>query len=258
LTAEQGQAFTRGFQPKLWSQILQQLQLKLSDHFPDDPCSLDELHDAAKYILHSTALSFVASTSSPISMAALEGSGTSLVKTKDLAAMFERMTETFIKALMQQQGNPSEPGERPARMNLTNYICNFCGETGHIIHNCKLCEEYITAGKCIQNSEGRMVLPSGASIPQNILGRYMKERFNKWHRTNPGQMAAAQLMLGVLSNKISVNKPKPVPTIATRTTHPELLASPKLASQEFTMQDHINAIEHKLFYLQRRGADKCP
>jgi hypothetical protein len=149
LTAEQGRAFTREFQPKLWSQILQQLQLKLPDHFPDDPYLLGKLHNVVKYVLHGTALSFVASTLLPISMAASEGSGTLLVKTKDLATMFEHMTKTFVKALMQQQGNQLKPGERPARMNLTNYVCNFCGETVHIIHNCKLCEEYITAGKCI-------------------------------------------------------------------------------------------------------------
>lgn len=71
-------------------------------------------------------------------------------------------------------------------------------------------------------------------------------------------MAAAQLMLGVLSNEISAHKPKPVPIIATRTTHPELLASPKSASQEFTTQDRINAIERELFYLRGRGADKRP
>src|ERR1700677_3683069 len=39
-TAEQSRAFARGFQAELWSCILQRLQLKLPNHFPDDPYPL--------------------------------------------------------------------------------------------------------------------------------------------------------------------------------------------------------------------------
>jgi hypothetical protein len=52
--AEQSRAFVRGFQPDLWSRILQRLQLKLPDHFPDDPYTLDEIHKAARFVLHGT------------------------------------------------------------------------------------------------------------------------------------------------------------------------------------------------------------
>jgi len=46
--AEQSRAFVQGFQPDLWSRISQRLQLKLPDHFPDDPYDLIEIHEAAQ------------------------------------------------------------------------------------------------------------------------------------------------------------------------------------------------------------------
>ena len=53
--AEQSQAFTRGFPQKLWTKVAHQLQLKFPDHFPDDPYTLEQFHDAARFVLHSTA-----------------------------------------------------------------------------------------------------------------------------------------------------------------------------------------------------------
>ena len=53
--AEQSQAFARGFPQKLWTKVTHQLQLKFPDHFPDDPYTLEQIHDAAQFVLHGTA-----------------------------------------------------------------------------------------------------------------------------------------------------------------------------------------------------------
>jgi hypothetical protein len=45
--AEQSHAFVQGLPPTLWSVISQRLQLKLPDHFPDDPYPLKSIHEAA-------------------------------------------------------------------------------------------------------------------------------------------------------------------------------------------------------------------
>src|ERR1700676_4405861 len=50
-------------------------------------------------------------------------------------------------------------------------------------------------GKCIRNAEGRLVLPGGGFIPRHINGKDMRERFEEWHRQNPGQLAK-----GILSS----------------------------------------------------------
>ena len=56
LPAKQSRAFTRGFPPELWNRVTHRLQLKLPDHFPNDPYTLEEIHDAARFVLHGTAL----------------------------------------------------------------------------------------------------------------------------------------------------------------------------------------------------------
>ena len=56
LLAEQSRTFVRGFPLELWNRIAHRLQLKLPDHFPNDPYTLEEIHDAVHFVLHGTAL----------------------------------------------------------------------------------------------------------------------------------------------------------------------------------------------------------
>jgi hypothetical protein len=46
--------FADGFQPDLWSHISQRLQLKFSDHYPDNPYSLADIEATARFVLHGT------------------------------------------------------------------------------------------------------------------------------------------------------------------------------------------------------------
>ena len=54
---EQSCTFTRAFPSELWSQVSYRLQLKFPDHFPDDPYTLEQIHDATRFVLHGTAAS---------------------------------------------------------------------------------------------------------------------------------------------------------------------------------------------------------
>ena len=54
---EQSRTFARAFPSELWNQVSYRLQLKFPDHFPDDPYILEQIHDAARFVLHSTAAS---------------------------------------------------------------------------------------------------------------------------------------------------------------------------------------------------------
>ena len=54
LPAEQSCVFAHGFPPELWNRVTHRLQLKLPDHFPNDPYTLEEIHDAAHFVLHGT------------------------------------------------------------------------------------------------------------------------------------------------------------------------------------------------------------
>ena len=58
LTApEQSCTFTHAFPSELWSQVSYRLELKFPDHFPDDPYTLEQIHNAARFVLHGTAAS---------------------------------------------------------------------------------------------------------------------------------------------------------------------------------------------------------
>ena len=54
---EQSRTFARTFPSELWRQVSRRLQLKFPDHFPDNPYTLEQIHDAARFVLHGTAAS---------------------------------------------------------------------------------------------------------------------------------------------------------------------------------------------------------
>ncbi|KAJ7939605.1 hypothetical protein B0H13DRAFT_1850381 [Mycena leptocephala] len=62
-------------------------------------------------------------------------------------------------------------------------------------------------GKCRRNTDGRVVLPSGAFVPRTIQGKDLRARIEEWHRQNPGQLAAAQLLVEVAMDHLTSNSP---------------------------------------------------
>jgi hypothetical protein len=53
-TSEQSCAFVRGFQPSLWSKVKQRLEIKFPDFDQDSAYTLEQVYNAATYILHGT------------------------------------------------------------------------------------------------------------------------------------------------------------------------------------------------------------
>jgi len=51
---KQSRAFARGFQPDLWNRIASRLQLKLPIISQTTRTNLDDIHEAARYVLHGT------------------------------------------------------------------------------------------------------------------------------------------------------------------------------------------------------------
>ena len=54
---KQSCTFARAFPSELWSQVSYRLQLKFPNHFPDDPYTLEQIHNATRFVLHGTAAS---------------------------------------------------------------------------------------------------------------------------------------------------------------------------------------------------------
>ena len=100
------------------------------------------------------------------------------------------------------------------------------------------------------------MLPTGGFIPHNIPGNCLKDHIEEWHRRNPGQLAAAQMLYHVMLNEISDTsttsqpKVKATPTlIATHQSHPNIF-NPQI-NPEFQLSTnyHIASLEHELFQL---------
>jgi hypothetical protein len=109
--AEQSRAFVQGFQSSLWTHIECRLELKLPDHYPDDPYNLEEIHEAAKFILagsttsHPTPQQHLTATSSQPVPSTSEPH--SHIKSEDLTMIFEQFTATIATAL----AAPKQPGQ---------------------------------------------------------------------------------------------------------------------------------------------------
>ena len=242
--AEQGRAFARGFQPELWARISQRLQLKFPDHFPDDPYNLQDIHDAARFVLHGTTAAYSA-TSTDVSRTAPAAPPANAIKAEDLATMFERLTDTFVKAIAAQ--GTSRPADRPSRQpGQGGDNCMFCGSPEHFMRACPEVTEYIRIGKCKRNIDGKVVLSSGAFVPREITGGNLKDRVDEWHRRNPGQLATGQMMFTVNA------APTHPMTIASRHDSPSLLdVTP---TYQLTDVQRIASLERELFALRTRGA----
>ncbi|THH11446.1 hypothetical protein EW146_g8045 [Bondarzewia mesenterica] len=241
---EQSRAFARGFHPELWARVSQCLQLKSPDHFPDDPYDIQEVHDVARFVLHGTTSAVRPTDISLLPLIAPIASATK-VKTEDLATMFERITETFVKALSGQQAiGPPRPPSNPK----TAGRCTFCGNAGHYMRECPEVEDYIRQGKCRRNLEGKVILSSGAFVPRSIPGLWLKERINEWHRRNPGQIARGQLLLNVLPN-VYYDHSAPDPTDPPA---PAIAMTVHLSAYHLTTDDRIASLERELFQLRNR------
>ena len=68
----------------------------------------------------------------------------------------------------------------------------MCGGE-HYIRDCNVVDEYIAAGKCRRNIDGKVVLSTGAFVPREIPSTLLAERIDEWHRRFPGQLATATL-----------------------------------------------------------------
>jgi hypothetical protein len=111
LEAKQSRAFVQGFQPGLWTRITRRLELKFPNHYPDDPYPLDDIHEAAKFMLagsntsHSTSLQ---SSQTPTSNSVPTISTLApQIKQEDLTAILKKFMATLVTAMAGSKSNSS-------------------------------------------------------------------------------------------------------------------------------------------------------
>ncbi|KAJ7278317.1 hypothetical protein C8J57DRAFT_1576773 [Mycena rebaudengoi] len=232
--AEQCRSFRRAIAPAhLWARVHQRLQIKKPDVHPDDPYELADLHEAVQFVLSDTSSGRVAtdpSNSPPASSSAPE-----IKQEPGISALLESMNG-LIKVLTAQQQQLQRPPQSQSSSPRTDLNCSYCSEPGHFIIKCPHVDEDIQVGKCKRDTEGRVTLPSGAFVPHHVEGRNLRVRIEEWHRQNPGQIAAAQLMLELATKHLLS------PSTTTSTT-------------TFTLseEERIKSLEHEIFALRTRS-----
>ena len=93
--AEQSRAFVRGFQSALWDRIARRLELKFPDHYPDEHYSFEQVHTAAKFVLHGTTGSSVEFKESPTSTPAHPA----VIKGEELSSVIDAFLTSFKQKL---------------------------------------------------------------------------------------------------------------------------------------------------------------
>jgi len=97
--------------------------------------------------------------------------------------------KTGLKVILSAQQSAESCAPEPEAAQSQAEQCKFCGSAMHL-KECEEADKYIFTGKCKCNVFRKIVLPSGAEVPQHIKGKCLRERFEEYHRQYPGQQAA--------------------------------------------------------------------
>lgn len=251
--AEVQRAYIRGFTPTIWIQIINRLQHVIPGLSPTPPYDIDQVYEAAKWVIQSNPFAATSITGmylpqAPVPMISNPPQTNMTpssqptpepVKEEPLSAVIAELRELrkeFRAAQVERPSNSSGGGSynnSSGRSRNTNYNnCNFCGGE-HYFRECTLVDEYIQAGKCKRNVDGKLILPGGGFIPSNIPGRLLKDRFDEWHKRNPGQLAAGTLFHSI--------------TKSLQTTP----SSERNQSFQLSTEDRIASIKAELYNLER-------
>ncbi|KAF7306229.1 hypothetical protein MIND_00413500 [Mycena indigotica] len=203
-SAEQSRAFRRAISPaSLWELAHRRLQIKKPDVHPDDPYDLVDMNEAMEFVLAGSNADLSASASHPTS-AESPSSTAAIVKQEPGVAAILDSINGLIKVLTTQQQLAVAAPPRPnlAVPRSSPGLCNI-----------------------------------GAFVPSRILGANLRDRIDEYHRQNPGQLAAGQLMLD----------------LAPRTAPVAVPAQPVAPAFVLSEADRIESLERELFALKTRA-----
>jgi hypothetical protein len=96
-------------------------------------------------------------------------------------------------APMMPMGMPSFASAQPRQFQYQQrpeQRCFYCKQTGHMVAECLVRQQDLSAGRVSITEAGRLQLPDGSPIPWDP-SRAIKERVDEWHKKNgqPAQQA---------------------------------------------------------------------
>ncbi|KAG5633962.1 hypothetical protein H0H81_004186 [Sphagnurus paluster] len=217
---ERDRVFQSAFNAKQWTQIHERLIITDVNHHPEDPWPISSVFTAAQYILYDTAPSILhafqpshaepSTTPTPVTISkpqpfeipyahapdAPPSPKSSINDTKPVTLENKAIFDVFQQILMcLEQIRPQDHQRRAIE-------CYFCSTTGHRIREWPQVELSIRAGKCMRNAEERIVLPSGARVPNHVPGKNLRDRIDECYRCDASNhatgLAAAKQALGTM------------------------------------------------------------
>ena len=229
----------------------------MPDHHPNVPYAIRDVYEAARYILQYTAISnqeyyvptqsIIPAPTTPISMQFLKPIANPIavpepIKADEVTSIFSKFSKSIVEVIQQNQCQSINCDHSHSHLSNSDLQCRFCGKP-HLIQDCDLVTEYIQAGRCRRNIEGKVILPTGTFIPRDTPGHYLRDQINEWHNRNPNQLATATL--GHTVDTKTVNR---MPT-QVQNSQPTF---------QLSTTDRIAVIEAELLSLRARKVSSTP
>jgi len=238
---EQSQVYIRMFDKTLSTRIMTRLQIKLPEHHPAMPYKINDICEAAKWVLQGIPPSFHGAEVLPTSTVATTiGHESGYVKTEQLNTLFSEFAKTIVSAMNTTNQRSQSSGTYNANLSTMpqNTRCNFDG-CERFIRDCPKVEEYIQQGECRHNFEGKVVLPSGAFVPRDLPGQNLKDRIDEWHRRYSTIVPSSEAMLHAVVRDEPPHFRKDVQSKSSSTS-----------TYQLSPRDRITALEAELFSLR--------
>ena len=186
---EQLQSYLHVFDDAVQTQVVMCLQIKHPDHHPSLSYDIEHIYDTAKWVLQGVTSLTGLATTAPLVYGGIPQIGTTsasigvpakseYVKAEQLGTYFSNLSKSIIDAISHNRllaanysGNtgPAQGGGQGKTPK-----CLMCREE-HFIRDCAVIEEYIKAGKCRCNWEGKVILGGGGFVPQSIPGLFLRD-----------------------------------------------------------------------------------
>ena len=176
---KQGSLCLRGFPQPVRSDILRRLSVKHPDVLPDEGYRFQDIHEAAKFALHSDGQNLT------LEPEAFRPPASGKDSVEELVKAVSALTKMYAEDLQARFARPPTPGgvasEAPQWNQASSDGCIFCSGMDHYLKECKFAEEYLRKGKIARDEDTkRIVLPNGRNVSKRILGKDLKERVDRY------------------------------------------------------------------------------
>ncbi|KAJ3555385.1 hypothetical protein NP233_g12224 [Leucocoprinus birnbaumii] len=219
---ERNKLFLSGFHIDFRQQLRTQLRIQDPRHAIDEPWDIEEVEEAARFLLNATGSGTVLtlSGSSPAPPPSFTTSPaapfvSSPRETFDMSSIEQILTsDAFLNRLAgklaapvrnSSQSSYQPPFQQNSQQQRQTWPCGFCSATDHMFRNCSGLDDYLRRGLCKRDFNFRICMPDGTPVsPQVAPGRNMKERIDNWHKSNSPSNGSVQANLFQVDSSASI------------------------------------------------------